>query len=85
MEEPLRRFKRIIGKTLSIIIARTRANEFKIKQLYRRSKNKIKLISVFSFKDETSPNTATQNDARICKSIENRAIFKLGFNNAYRI
>ena len=81
----MRKFKKIIGRTLSVIVARARKNEFKIKQLYRRSRNKIKLVSVFSFRDKLSTGSPTQNDNLICRSIENRAIFKLGFTNAHNL
>ena len=84
-EKRMKKFKRIIGRTLAVIIARTRNDEFKFKQLYRRANNKIKLISVFSFKDKTSSGEYTRNDNLMCRSIENRAIFKLGFTNAHRL
>ena len=81
----MKKFKKIIGRTLAIIIARARNDEFEFKQLYRRANDRIKLISVFSFRDRTPSGEYTRNDNLMCRSIENRAIFKLGFTNAHRL
>ena len=79
MDGPLKRFKRIIGRALSIIIARTRKDEFQVKQLYRRIGKHLKLITVILFKDLPDSGDLTLSEKLSCQSIENRAIFHLGF------
>ena len=81
MDAQMKRFKNIIGRVLSVIVARTRKNEFQFKQLYRRTGNKIKLISVFSFRDKLMSDDFSWNDNLACQTIENQAIIKLGLTN----
>ena len=74
-QEQIKMFKKMIGQTLSVIIAKTRENRFHFREMYRRTDRSILLLSIMFFRENSPENNAlTSAEKWRCTALEDKIL-----------
>ena len=73
----------MIGQTLSVILARTKKEQFHFREMYRRNGHSILLLSLMYFRENFPENTdLTSSEKWRCTALEDKSLVLENFTNS---